>query len=174
MCCRERAGVRRTKRGQGQYVLYSQKKSHKYKTTSSIYHQCFKTGPRLSSSLFTVFMKCVEASVVTASCSHQRVGYLYVFKSRIFKPHKMRAGARLASRRRATRGTGTGPPWPSVRAPGPAWAAGRCWRCAPRLWTTRTSPPTRPVNPTASAWWCDAGRLTENNVNNYRIYTVYK
>lgn len=71
------------------------------------------------------------------------------------------------SRRWARGARGTGRPWLSAPAPGPAWAAGSCWSTAPLLWTTRTFPPGRRTNPTASAWWCDAGRLSEGNQSPY-------
>lgn len=69
----------------------------------------------------------------------------------------------VSSRMRAMDGRGTELLWPSVQAPGPAWAAGSCWNSAPPLWTTRTFLPGHETDPTASAWWCDAGHLGETH-----------
>ncbi len=69
-------------------------------------------------------------------------------------------------------GRGTGLLWPSVQAPGPAWAAGSCWRSAPPLWTTRTFLPARQTDPRASAWWCDANHLGGDITFNYTV--IYK
>lgn len=152
----------------------TKKQKHKYreKTRSLIYHQCKPVSAAVC--LFIVIMKMcwgqlwVWTGSMQARSSHRVLQTCLLtgsFQDNFFfilswyggcvGVHSEGRGPRM----RARGGRGTGLLWPSAPAPGPAWVAGSCWSSAPPLWTTRTSQLTRQTNPTASAWWCDAGRL---------------